>query len=65
MQRRLPASWLKGGEKPDYSGRERSRSVCKERRRRGKKLILLPHRNTTAAGRYTTYDNMRPVQAEP
>lgn len=38
-QRRLPVSWLKGGEKPDSSGRERSRSVCKERRRTGKKRV--------------------------
>lgn len=41
-QRRLPVSWLKRGEKPDSSGRERSRSVCKERRRTGKKQVNPP-----------------------
>lgn len=58
-RRRLPASWLKGGEKPDSSGRERSRSVCKERRRTGKKRVQSPrspppeHRHMRAVRRRT------------
>lgn len=36
-QGRLHVSWLKGGGKPESSESERSRSVCKGRRRRGNK----------------------------
>lgn len=39
-QKKHPGSWLKGGERPDWRGRERSRSASKERRRKGDKLVL-------------------------
>lgn len=38
-QKKHPGSWLKGGERPDWRGRERSRSASKERRRKGDKLV--------------------------
>lgn len=34
-QRKHPGFWLKGGERPDWRGRERSRSASDERRRKG------------------------------
>lgn len=43
-QRRPHVSWLKRGERPDYNGRERSRSACKERRPKGKKHVRLRDR---------------------
>lgn len=55
--------WLKRGERPGYSGRERHRSACKERRLKGDKHVLLGDRNTAVAGHYnsciTIYDMSR------
>lgn len=67
-QRRPRVSWLKRGERPVYSGRERSRSACKERRLKGNKRVLLRDRNTAVASHYDSgikiYDMSRRCREE-
>lgn len=67
-QRRPLVSWLKRGERPVYSGKERSRSACKERRLKGNKRVLLRDRNTAVASHYDSgikiYDMSRRCREE-
>lgn len=60
-QKKLPGSWLKGGEKPDWRGRERSRSASRERRRKGDKPVLA--QKDTARPSWPVLSNLYHVQA--
>lgn len=63
-QRRPHASWPRRGERPGCSERERSRSVCRERRRRGNRLPVGTETQRLRPSSDTTSDVCRRCREE-